>query len=103
MFATGATEVGVLICGESSKFVIEIFLSYSFYGFHLKFCRTNKEKYHVFVLEAVSSGLTDVSVLAVTLYLPRPSTLGFARLHLTVLTRDFVFLQIGHVGEEGGI
>lgn len=69
-----------------------------------KFHCARKEKYHVFVLEMSSSELTDISVCAVMLYSRRLSTLGFARLHPTVLTRDSVSLRMGRIeqGDSGG-
>jgi len=69
-----------------------------------KFHCARKEKYRVFVLEMSSSELTDISVCAVMLYSRRLSTLGFARLHPTVLTRDSVSLRTGRVeqGDSGG-
>lgn len=66
-----------------------------------KFHCASKEKYRVFVLEMSSSELTDISVCAVMLYSRRLSTLGFARLHPTILTRDSVSLRMGRV-ERGG-
>lgn len=70
----------------------------------IKFHCARKEKYRVFVLEMSSSELTDISVCAVMLYSRRLSTLGFARLHPTVLTRDSVSLRMGRVeqGDSGG-